>query len=172
MNPLFKIIFRKFSFILTIFLVISAIFIFVNNFLLNKLKLATEEQSNLTKLINEGVQSNLIVDKLRSEVKKIEEKYNINIIELKSQLKSKISTPDNEVKNQIISLAKEQNLSLNDESEENPKIFRFSLTGSFDDLRKFENILRENKIKAKINSVRIFSQPDNKYLFQLEIIVL
>ena len=173
MNKFFKIIFRKFVLSLIVFIIFSIIFIFVNNYLFNRLKTALEERSNLLKVINEQIQTSFMVNTLKSETKKLEDKYKIDLNKLYADLKEALTMPDAEVKNKIITLSKDKNLSLKEEpQEETPRIFKFSLSGNFDDLKQFENILRENKIKVKINSIRIFPEPNGKYLFKIEILLL
>lgn len=172
MEIIFKLLLKKIIFLLIIFISIIALFLWVNNLLMVKLTSAIEERENILRIINEQTQKEIIKGRILQKIREIEGKYKINFNQFKKELFSQLQLSDQDVKNLIISLAKKENLILKEEDNEDiPKTFIFSLTGNFDDLKKLENILITNKIKAKINSVRVLRQGDN-YLFKVEILIL
>ncbi len=172
MEIIFKLLLKKIIFLLIIFISIIALFLWANNLLMVKLTSAIEERENILRIINEQTQKEIIKGRILQKIREIEEKYKINFNQFKKELFSQLQLSDQDVKNLIISLAKKENLILKEEDNEDiPKTFIFSLTGNFDDLKKLENILITNKIKAKINSVRVLRQGDN-YLFKVEILIL
>lgn len=172
MEIIFKLLLKKIIFLLIIFISIIALFLWANNLLMVKLTSAIEERENILRIINEQTQKEIIKGRILQKIREIEGKYKINFNQFKKELFSQLQLSDQDVKNLIISLAKKENLILKEEDNEDiPKTFIFSLTGNFDDLKKLENILITNKIKAKINSVRVLRQGDN-YLFKVEILIL
>lgn len=172
MEIIFKLLLKKIIFLLIIFISIIALFLWANNLLMMKLTSAIEERENILRIINEQTQKEIIKGRILQKIREIEGKYKINFNQFKKELFSQLQLSDQDVKNLIISLAKKENLILKEEDNEDiPKTFIFSLTGNFDDLKKLENILITNKIKAKINSVRVLRQGDN-YLFKVEILIL
>jgi len=172
MNIILKSLIKKTLIFLTIFLLLIGLFVYVNNILMKKLESTIQERQNLMHQLNLQSKNQILISKVKSKISEIEKKYNINFQEFKSKISSQLNVPDEEVKNKILSLAKEANINIQEETIQNPtpKTLNFSLSGSFEDLKKFESILIKNHLKAKIQSVRIFKQNDN-YLFKLEILL-
>lgn len=171
MTPILRVIFRKIILLLIIFLLFSIAFIFLQKFLIKKLNSAIEERNNILKSLQINSQRQAMSSQINTKIREIENKYKINFLEFKNNLITQANISREEIKNKIINLAKENNLNLNlIEEQSGSGILKFSLIGNFDDLKKFESMLRENKIKAKLQAFRVLRQQNN-YLFELEILI-
>lgn len=172
MEIIFKLLLRKFIIAFMLFILIVVLFLFTNNFLMLKLNAAIEKRINILNFINEQTKKEVEKTKIVQKIKDIENNYKINFTQFKNEIFSIFNLSDLEVKNLILSLAKKENLNLKEKNTgDSPKTLIFSLVGNFNDLKNLENMLITNKIKAKINSVRVFKQGEN-YLFEIEILIL
>ncbi len=166
MSLILKSLLKKLFLILLVLLLLTFVFIFLNNFLIKKLNSVIEERNNILRTINQNLKKQTIASKINSKIREIEEKYKINFSEFKNNLLSQNNIPLPELQNKIINLAKDNNLDLKIEGADQ-NILKFSLTGNFNDLKQFEKMIKLNKIRLKLDSIRIFPRGNN-YLFEIE----
>lgn len=168
MTSILKSLLKKVFLLLFFLLIISFVFIYLNKLLIKKLSLTIEERNNLLKTINQNLQKQLLNTKINSKIKEIEAKYKIDFSQFKNSLISEHNLSSQEIQNKIINIAQSKNLNLKAE-EINGNVLKFSLTGNFNELKLLEEIMKENRIRARLESIRIFPQAGN-YLFKIEIL--